>query len=280
MPQLRSFLSVALLLVAGGACATHTGPAPLPSAAVRSWQVYSTDGASARIFFRNDASTTQTISSITLLQCVNTREDCKPYPVHLVLEPKQVLVGMTVQRRNAGQRWSVASSYTIDRHAGDPELVGPKGASRLIAGDQVKQIAVEEFVPAVRAMTTSGTCGEMRRGVLTPGSKALVMFFSPSKRSKAERMVSVIFDADGRAVSYNDQRGDIFVKDQANPDAPRANPRTVISLDLVRNSGMLHNDGGKIEDRYYVVSGPDLATANSLGRPADLVSRIWKECNK
>ncbi len=271
-------LAVLAWLVCAG-CATHVGPAPQPGAPVRSWQVRSSDGGSAQLYLRNDATRTQTVSVITLIGCVNTRESCTDYPVHLVIEPGKTVVGMKVQRFTAGRRWSFSASIRVDLDplAGEAPTIVP-AVRRAIPADQLRTIEVEEFVPAVRAITSAGRCGIMQRGTLSTGSIALVMFFAPSKRSKPERMVSVIYDADGNAISYSDMRGDFFTPKEGSPDTPPARPRTTISLTPGTQSGMLRNDGGGLPETWFRVSGPDLLTAASLGRPAQLIARIWKEC--
>lgn len=278
-PMLRSNqLAVLALLVCAG-CATHVGPAPQPGVPVRSWQVRASDGSSAQLYLRNDATRSQTVSMITLIGCVNTRETCADYPVHLVIEPGKTVVGMKVQRFTTGRTWSFVASIRVDLDslAGEPPTIVP-AVRRIIPADQFRTIDVEEFVPAVRAITSAGNCGIMQRGTLSTGSIALVMFFAPSKRSKPERMVSVIYDADGNAISYSDMRGDFFTPKEGTPDTPPARPRTTISLTPGTQSGMLRNDGGGLPETWYQVNGLGLLTAASLGRPAEVIAKIWKEC--
>lgn len=282
MSQYYRLARAAALVLACAACGANAnpGPAAIPGVGIRTWSVLAADGAERAIYFRNDDSRPITIVHITLDKCENIRQRCGDYPANLLIEPGKTVLGLKVQRLDAKLAWDYSFQFN-SRTAPAPMST----ATMITGGTQVisttapiggsmgplKTIDVAQFQAVVPPLTTGGSCAVLRVPDIPEGHQALAMVFVAVRGQRPARMVMVRFDASGSAYDYSDNREEIV-------DGIADGRRTTVSLDLIRQTGMLRNSGGGSPDAWFRVTGRDLPTAENLGRPAEMIARIWKEC--
>ena len=284
MSQHLRLACAAAFTVTCAACGANAnpGPAATPGVPIRTWSVLAADSAERSIYFRNDDTRTITIDHLMLDRCENIRQRCGDYPANLVIEPGKTVLGLKVQRFDRKLAWN----YSFQFHSrsapvlmGTTSMVG--GGSQVIrttapiggSMGPLKVIDVAEFKAAVPPLATGASCGVVRVPDLPEGHQALALMFVAVRGQRPARMVMVRYDANGSAYDYSDNREEVV-------DGAADGRRTTVSLDLVRQTGMLRNSGGGSPDEWFRVTGPGLPTAENLGRPADLITRAWKECRK
>lgn len=281
----RLHLAVLALLVCTG-CATNGASGPFPEFPVKSWQVQS--ASSGTIYFRNDGKRPVTIAVITLTRCVNTRETCKDYPVNLTVEPGQTVVGMKVGRFTATQRWSFGFAFQAGNGRDATVALTPDdGIPRpTLTTARMPTIPAENFVPVVAPTEVGARCVATRGTTLPKGHRVLAMMFFPTRGAVVPvRAIDVIYDGSGAAYEYKDLRGEINVVQLSQTEHTSSRStlvggghHTKISLDLLNQTGTASNSDDKGKETLVRLSGPNLLTAESLGRPGELIAWIWKEC--
>ena len=245
------------------------------------------DGAERAIYFRNDDTRPITIVHLTLDKCENIRQRCGDYPANLLIEPGKTVVGLRVQRLDAKLAWDY--SFQFSSRSAPAPMNTP---TMIVGGTQVitttapiggsmgplKVIDVAQFQAVVPPLTTGGSCAVLRAPDIPEGHQALVMAFVAVRGQRPARSVMVRYDANGAAYDYSDNRDESV--DPVPTNGTQGGRHTTISLDLVRQTGMLRNVAAGLPDEWFRVTGPNLPKAESLGRPEELIARILKECGR
>ena len=227
-------MHAALIALASVAFAGHraSGQSNLPP--LSTWDVLEADSGGRTIWVKNNTQRPITIEAIVIVRCDNIRQNCGEHPANLVVPPGKSVAAFRIQRIDRRLGWSFQYSFRTKREplpvgAMPPGVVvGPDGGrSALIS------ISVDSFHAAVAPFTTGASCGTMRIPDLPAGHKALIMVFG-TPANPAARRVMARFDANGNAYDYSDTRNDPAVE----------GAQTSITLDLLRQTGMLRNTAG------------------------------------
>lgn len=228
-----------------------------------------------------------TITVITLTRCVNIRQTCSDYQVNLTVEPGQTVAGLKVERFAATQRWSFGFVFQAGKGRDAKVALTPDdGIPRpALSRERMSTIPVEDFAPAVPPTSVGASCIATRGAALPNGHRQLAMMFFPTKNGVPVRSIGVKYDTSGAAYEYTDRRGEVTVVQLSLDEGTSSRstlvgggPHTTISLDLLSQTGTATNSDNNGEETIVRLAGPNLLTAESLGRPADLIARIWKEC--
>ncbi len=89
----------------------------------------------------------------------------------------------------------------------------------------------------------------------------------------------VLLDADGNVLRYSDGRGDLRAPmDPAVSPRDPLGPRTSISIDWNRQSGVFLNTQGTLPSTGIRAEGPDVLNGAGIGAPARMVAMIRAQC--
>jgi hypothetical protein len=265
--------SLSLVVLTLAACAGNAGNAPPPGSAsepLSTWDVVEADTGSRMIYARNNTSQPITIESITITRCENLRQNCGDHPAHLVVPPGKSLPVFHVDRLSSRLAWSwgyrihtAPRPVTMSTGPTRTVVTGPTGAQTT-----AQPIAVDSFRAAVPPITTDASCGHITVPDLPEGHRALLMVFGTPSQPAARRII-VRYDANGNAYDYNETR----------TGPPEDGTATWITIDLVRQRGLVRNARAGGTSEWYTVTGGTLTTAQSLDRPAEMIARIKRECS-
>ena len=262
-----SLVAAALLVAAAAVRADAQGGYPSPPYTTK--DVEQADGNRRSVYVTNNTKDTMTIIGVNFTRCENIRPDCGETPVNKVIAPGKTEVVIYINRIDKKLGWSW--SYQIKTKP--IKMAAPQGApTRMVVGSDggrsvAVPIKVEEFRPLVDTFTTNSSCGQMTAPGLPEGHQTLVMIFGSESKPTA-RQVIVYFNGSGIPYQYSD------VREALTTDTLK----TFISLDLVRESGIVRNTHGQTAD-WFSLSGR-IGEAASLGRPSELAARVLKECGK
>ena len=141
---------------------------------------------------------------------------------------------------------------------------------------EVRDGAVFEFVAAVPAVDVEGRC-ETFPVRLGPGQRALFYGFGPQNRPS--RRIMIVLDGDGNVLRYSDGRGDLRAPMEPSVSArDPLGPRTSISIDWIKQSGVFVNSQGTLPSIGIRAQGPDVLVAGNIGSPALMVATVRARC--
>jgi hypothetical protein len=259
------------------ACVVAVGAVPAqggnPAAPLSTWDVMEADSGGRAVYVRNNTKLPITIEAVIITRCENIRQNCGEHPANLVVPPGKSAIAFRIERLNRREGWSWSYNLRTKREA-VPVTAGPPPTGIVVGPDGVRNnfvsISVDSFHAAVPAFTSGAACDNVRVPDLPEGHKALLMIFGTPDRPVARR-VMVRYDANGNAYDYSDTRRDP-VTDSA---------ETLITLDLVRQTGLLRNNPGDGRPQeWFRVTGGRLVHAESLGWPDSMSARVLRECGK
>ena len=221
------------------------------------------------VYVTNNTKDTMTVIGVNFTRCENIRPFCGETPVNKIILPGKTEAVIYIDRLDKKLGWSW--SYQIKTKP--IRMAAPQGApTRMVVGSDggrgvAVPIKVEEFRPLVDTSTTNSSCGQMTGPGLPEGHQSLVMIFGSESKPTA-RTVIIYFNGSGIPYQYSDMR-EALTTDTL---------KTFISLDLVRESGIVRNTHGQTAD-WFSFSGR-IGDAASLGRPSEMAARVLKECGK
>lgn len=266
-------IALLTLLACGAGLGTAYAQSGNPDTPLTTWDVMEADSGGRAVYVRNNTKQPITIEAVVITRCDNIRQNCGEHPANLVVQPGKSMLAFRIERLDRHEGWGWSYTLRTKREpvpatvtaAPQGVMVGPDG-SRVT----VLSISVDSFHAAVPALISGAACGNIRVLDLPEGHKALLMIFGTPDRPVARR-VMVRYDANGNAYDYFDLRRDP-VTDSA---------ETSITLDLVRQTGLLRNNpGGSQPQEWFRVTGANLVHAESLGRPDSAIARVLRECGK
>jgi hypothetical protein len=281
MQQVR--VSVLVLMVTGAMSLSGQGKGPprIPGVPLAAWQELHPDKNSASIYFRGDGTKPLTVNTVTTVACNNTRQPCGEYTVDLKVEPGQVVEALQLHRLDEKKSWSFGFLFEAGQQRPG------SGAHQPATEDPV--VPIEQAAPAYGTTVTRGRCSrEVTSTSLPAKHRILQMYFMKddlASRFAFTRTVTVRFDETGTAYLYDDWRGypDVAVASRQKGVVAQSimhspEPNVSIHFDLPGDSGFIVTSlpTGEISQR---VRGPGFLTAESLGRPGEMIARIWKECH-
>ncbi len=88
------------------------------------------------------------------------------------------------------------------------------------------------------------------------------------------RMITLELDAAGEVIRYTENRGDYRRKSPTDT----LGTRTAIMIQWPAKVALLVNEWGGAPAEYFTTSASKSLTAESLGRPADVIAKVLKEC--
>jgi len=142
----------------------------------------------------------------------------------------------------------------------------------LIARPGVAQYPPSHFVPAVDFRDTAADCAQPT-AALQPGERGFSLRFGSV--DSAQRVVTAIWRSDGRLVRYTDARGDL------RPPFPadvRRNPRTTITIDVLRQVTLMYNDVDGEQQGSAASDAEGAIDSQNLGPPRQLLDRLRRQC--
>lgn len=157
-----------------------------------------------------------------------------------------------------------------------PEAVSTSSVESVPMRTEVRDGPVVEFVAAVPAVDVEGR-GETVPVRLGPGQRALFYGFGPQNRPS--RRIMILLDDDGNVLRYSDGRGDLRAPMEPSVSVrDPLGPRTSISIDWIKQSGVFVNSQGTLPSTGIGSQGPDVLIARNLGSPALMVATIRARC--
>jgi hypothetical protein len=273
---------VVVVVSTAGAQANGIPPAPRTGFPLTSWQEISAGRNSGSVYFRNETGRPIVVNTVTLAACENVSEACdeQAAAVNVKVPPGRVVEALQVHRRDPGKGWSFAFWFEAGKRP-ESEPVS------LRVGEAVTPhtvVSVDQVAPIGGAITEAAKCTPTHPRGLPAEHRVLVMLFT-SAGFTATRSVVVWFDGAGAAYRYQDRRGhpDLAIASRVRDVVLTSTihspePSALIQLDLAHDNGTVVTSDGEGGEITTYVAGPNLLTAESLGRPADLIARIWKEC--
>lgn len=142
----------------------------------------------------------------------------------------------------------------------------------LVARSGVAQYPPSHFVPAVEFRDTVASCVQPTIS-LHHGERAFSLRFGGV--DSAQRVVTGVWGSDGRLVNYSDARGDL--RPPFPPDA-RRNPRTTITIDVLRHVTLMYNDVDGEQQGSAASDAEGAMDSDNLGPPRQMLDRLRRQC--
>lgn len=281
--SLFAFVTGALLTACAGGVAPDSSPAPVEGVPVQTWTVDVQNPPARDIYLRNDDTVDHVIFDLQLFACENLKQVCGAYTPNVVIPAGKTVKAMRIEPDRTTLPWKYQYRFHT-RAVRPPEPVATITPSpmRMTTFSRTGPMPfvglanVEEFKPRVPAPSGEGACSRNGQQQGPAGGKTVVMFFN-GDRPDAPTMAFVDLDVAGRPVLYTETRGANRVP-PGTPGADTSSPRTIISIRVAQNIAELVNEGGNKPPEYFTVTGPAIMNAVSLGRPAEGLARVLREC--
>ena len=162
---------------------------PVAGVPYQYWDVLEADGASRKIYFRNDSPNPITITQVVVQRCDNTRQLCGTYPASLVVAPGKTVVAFKGERLDKKLGWSFSYTFrTSGASSGIPSPVVMRGGDGSAVGT-MQTVSIDSLVPSVPAWTEGATCGSLSVPDLPAGHQALIMIFGTATQPTARRVM-------------------------------------------------------------------------------------------
>ena len=142
----------------------------------------------------------------------------------------------------------------------------------LVARPGDAQYAPAHFVPAVEFSDTVASCVKPTVA-LHPGERGFSLRFGST--DSVQRLVTAVWRSDGQLLSYSDARGDLRPPFPA--DAQR-NPRTTITIDLLRHVALMYNDVDGEQQGSAASDAEGAMDSQNLGPPREMLERLRRQC--
>lgn len=280
---LLAFATVFALTGCAGGAAPHSTPDPVPGVPVQSWTVDVQRPPARDIYLRNDDTVDHMIVSLQLFACENMKQVCQSYTPNVLLPAGKTVKAMRLEPDRTTLPWKYQYRFHTRPIRPEPPMMttmkGPTTITMFSRTGPMPYVGlanVEEFRPRVAMPSGESACSKNGQAQGPAGGKTVVMYFS-GDRADSPTMVFVDLDAAGRPVLFTETRG----MRRAPPGAQGADtlpPYTIISVRVQQNTAELINEGGNRPAEYFTVAGPGIISAVSLGKPADVMARVLREC--
>ncbi len=262
--------------------ASPKGPAPVAGVPVRAWAIDIDPPRAAALYMRNDTGEDRILTDVTLYGCTNLRQSCEMSTPNLVIPAGKSVRVMLLEADNRLLRWryqysfntrSVAASAASDSRPALP----PSNITTTVRIQPKSLGDPEKFVPRVPINDAATAQCNFPKPTTPPSGPSTLMLLIDGRNGKRGRTIMLDLDAKGEVIRYNESRGDL----RYSPDMSRSDTlgaRTSIMLQWPQKVAILVNEGGGTPAEYFTTSAAKALTAASLGRPADVIAKVLKEC--
>ncbi len=253
------------------------GPAPVQGVSVMAFTIDISPGKIESLYLRNDTPRDLMLTSFTLNNCTNLRQECGAYTPNILLPAGKSVAVMRLESANPLLRFHYQYGYQT-------AFVNPSGGASTSAVSVSSPISIrmnalkdpEAFVPRATGSLGEPECNLPPPKTRPAGVSRLMMNFA-STDPMNRRSIDVTLDTEGRPVRYVDSRGNLSIH-EGMPGIDTLPPRTSIQVDVQQQVAILVNSGGGKPTEFLRASGPEVMTAAALGFPRATMDRIIEVC--
>jgi len=284
--RLARFAVLTVAALTGCLPASPTGPAPAAGVPVRAWAIDIDPPRAAALYMRNDTGEDRILTDITLYGCVNLRQPCEASTPNLLIPAGKSVRVMLLEADNRLLRWTYQYQFNTRSVSGTATAGSDSRMPRLPANATVVRFQPkslndpEKFVARVPINDAGTAQCNLPRPIAPPTRPSRLMFAIDGLNGRPGRTIMLDLDAKGEVIRYNESRSDGRIL-SATPSVMGMDTlvaRTSIMIQWPEKFALLINQGGGKPAEYFTTSGSKALTAASLGRPADVIAKVLKDC--
>ena len=274
-----TLLGALVAMMASTAGAQAKPKPPIKGLPLSAWQAMNPDKSHRSVYVGSYTPFPMVVSTVTLQGCKNVREPCGDTALRTIIPPQGVVEVLQVHPADSTKGWSFEFSF----EAGP--VTRAEATNSWVGDDPVAPTAIPlEQVPMLAGgIDKDGRCFKVRLVPIPPGHRVLGVLFG--KGLGTIRSVSAWFDSGGIAYRYLDDRRHpeiswytIGLRTTSEWRITPPEPRVRIELDLARNVGRVTSTDSYGVETIVDFTGTNMLTAESLGRPGEVIAKLWKGC--